>query len=65
MINVLPELDEEDVLTYEVSDESLEIAAGNIIMGNYTLGGCTGLSVCPGSPLAWGKVSQERACVLR
>ncbi len=65
MTNVLHELDDENVLTYEVSDESLEIAAGTIIAGNYTLGGCTGLSVCPGSPLAWGTVSPELACVLR
>jgi hypothetical protein len=39
---------EEEILSYEVSDESLEIAAvaGNAVA--YTLGFCTGLSVCPG-----------------
>jgi hypothetical protein len=38
---------EEDVLVFEVSDEALEAAAGNE-QANYTLGACTGLSVCPG-----------------
>jgi|JXWV01.1.fsa_nt_gb hypothetical protein len=65
MIDDLRELNEEDELTYEASDESLEVAAGNIIAGNYTLGSCTGLSVCPASPFARGKISQELACVLR
>jgi len=40
---------EEGLLTYEVSDEALEIVAdttkGN---ANFTLGACTGLSDCPG-----------------
>jgi hypothetical protein len=41
---------EEEILTYEVSDEALETAAGTgkEKVGNYTLGACTGLSVCPG-----------------
>jgi hypothetical protein len=41
---------EEELLACEVSDEALETAAGNGegIAGNYTLGACTGLSVCPG-----------------
>jgi hypothetical protein len=41
---------EEDVLTCEVSDEALEATAGTgkETAGNYTLGACTGLSVCPG-----------------
>jgi hypothetical protein len=38
----------EDILTYEIADEALERAVGYIIAGNYTLGACTGLSVCPG-----------------
>lgn len=42
------EVGEEDVLTYDLSDEALETMAGNVIAGNYTLGSCTGLSVCPG-----------------
>ena len=41
---------EEEILTYEVSDEALEATAGTgkEKAGNYTFGGCTGLSVCPG-----------------
>ena len=39
---------EEEILTYEVSDEALETAAGVDKSANYTLGGCSGLSVCPG-----------------
>jgi hypothetical protein len=42
------EKSEESLLTYEISDEALETAVGNIIAGNYTLAACTGLSVCPG-----------------
>jgi hypothetical protein len=38
---------EEDILAFEVSDEALEAAAGSEQV-NYTLGACTGLSVCPG-----------------
>jgi hypothetical protein len=40
---------EEEVLAFEVSDEALESAAGTTKeQVNYTLGACTGLSVCPG-----------------
>jgi hypothetical protein len=39
---------EEDLLTCEVSDETLEAAGVNEVLGNYTLAACTGLSVCPG-----------------
>ena len=40
---------EENLLTYEVSDETLEIAAGATKgNANFTLGACTGLSECPG-----------------
>ena len=40
---------EENLLTYEVSDETLEIAAGTAKEeANFTLGACTGLSECPG-----------------
>ncbi|MGE5295266.1 MAG: hypothetical protein ACM3VT_10600 [Solirubrobacterales bacterium] len=40
----------EEILTSEVSDEALETAAGiaKEKTDNYTLGACTGLSVCPG-----------------
>ena len=46
MMRSLSTLDE-NFLTYEVSDEALETAGGNEIAGNYTLGACSGLSVCP------------------
>ena len=39
---------EENLLTYEVSDEALETAGGTEIAANFTLGSCTGLSECPG-----------------
>jgi hypothetical protein len=48
MMKSLSTLDEENLLTYEVTDEALETAGGNEIAGNYTLAACTGLSVCPG-----------------
>jgi hypothetical protein len=38
---------EEEILTYEVSDEALETAAGKDKTANFTLGACTALSVCP------------------
>jgi len=38
---------EEEVLSFDVSDEALESAAGTT-EASYTLGACTGLSVCPG-----------------
>lgn len=37
------------VLAFEVSDEALEMAAGVVQeKANFTLGACTGLSVCDG-----------------
>jgi hypothetical protein len=40
---------EDEILTYEVSDEVLEVAGGEAKERvNFTLGACTGLSVCPG-----------------
>ncbi len=48
MAKFLSTLDEEDLLTYDVSDDALETGGGNEIVGNYTLAACTGLSVCPG-----------------
>jgi len=48
MMTFLATSNEEDLLTHEVSDEALEAAAGNEVVGNYTLAACTGLSVCPG-----------------
>jgi hypothetical protein len=42
------QLTDEDVLAFEVSDEALESAAGSTSEHvNYTLGACSGLSVCP------------------
>jgi hypothetical protein len=38
---------EEEILAFDVSDEALEIAAGSE-KANFTLGACTGLSVCDG-----------------
>ena len=48
MMKFLSTPDEENLLTYEVSDEALETAGGDEIAGNYTLAACTGVSVCPG-----------------
>jgi hypothetical protein len=40
---------EEEILAFEVSDDALEIAAGTSKeKANFTLGACSGLSVCPG-----------------
>src|SRR5262249_40770911 len=36
-------LDEENLLTYQVSDEALETAGGNEIAGSHTLAYCTGV----------------------
>jgi hypothetical protein len=48
MMTSLAISNEADLLTDEVSDETLEAAGGNELAGNYTLAACTGLSVCPG-----------------
>lgn len=47
MTKFLGTLNEQDLLTYEVSDEALETAGGNEMARNYTLAACTGLSECP------------------
>jgi hypothetical protein len=40
---------DEETPIFEVSDEALEIAAGSAKeKANFTLGACSGLSVCPG-----------------
>ena len=40
---------EEEMLTFDVSDEALEIATGTVSdKPSFTLGACTGLSECPG-----------------
>ena len=39
----------EEEISFDVSDETLEIAAGPTnIRESFTLGSCTGLSECPG-----------------
>jgi hypothetical protein len=41
--------DEIEIFIHEVSDEALEAAAGTSNeKANFTLGACSGLSVCPG-----------------
>jgi hypothetical protein len=43
------EITEEEILAFEVSDEALESAAGSAKeKANFTLGACSGLSVCDG-----------------
>ena len=40
---------DEESLAFEVSDEALEVAGGSAKeKANFTLGACSGLSVCPG-----------------
>jgi hypothetical protein len=47
MTDSIVELETEEVVcAWEASDEALEVAAGQE-NAQYTLGGCTGLSVCP------------------
>lgn len=41
---------DEEIFAFDVSDEALEIAAGTKEKANFTLGACSGLSVCPGEP---------------
>jgi hypothetical protein len=40
---------EEEGVAFEVSDEALEASAGTVreAAANYTLGACSGFSVCP------------------
>jgi len=41
----------QDEVLLDVSDEALEVAAGAAkVHASFTLGSCTGLSECPGSP---------------
>ncbi|MFZ1003840.1 MAG: hypothetical protein WAN68_17795 [Pseudolabrys sp.] len=48
-ITVGLEKTEQEIFTFEVADEALEIAAGTAKEKvNFTLGACTGLSECPG-----------------
>ena len=48
-ISIGLEQTDEESFAFEVSDEALEIAAGSAKeKANFTLGACSGLSVCPG-----------------
>ena len=53
---------EKEILTFDVSDEALEIAAGEVSdKANFTLGACTGLSECPG----WSCIHLQRETAAR
>jgi hypothetical protein len=42
---------QEETLSFDVSDETLEAAAGAAKIGaSFTLGSCTGLAECPARP---------------
>lgn len=46
---ITPEQTNEELVAFEVSDAALEIAAASAKeKANFTLGACSGLSVCPG-----------------
>lgn len=48
-ITVGLERSDEEIFTFEVSDDALQNAAGSAKdKTNFTLGSCTGLSECPG-----------------
>jgi hypothetical protein len=46
MTKIVADKSDENLLIHDVSDEALE-AAGGHDLSNYTLGACSGLSVCP------------------
>lgn len=48
MTKIELEQTEDSILNLDISDETLESAGDNVTAANYTLGACTGLSVCPG-----------------
>ena len=47
--STIDRIEEEIILTYEVSDEALEAAAGSLRdeAGSFTLAFCSGLDTCP------------------
>jgi len=49
MIDVKIDQTEEEILSHEVSDEALEIAAetGKDKAGNFTISFCSGIATCP------------------
>ena len=50
-ITIKLEQTDEEILAFEVSDEALEVAGGSAKEKAYfTLGACSGLSICPGEP---------------
>jgi hypothetical protein len=48
MTRIELEQTDDSILNFEISDEALESAGDNVTAANYTLGACSGLSVCPG-----------------
>jgi hypothetical protein len=48
MTKIQLEQHEDSILNHQISDEALESAGDNVTAANYTLGACSGLSVCPG-----------------
>ena len=50
MTKAMDDRNEEDLLTYEISDDALEVMGGAPTerAGNYTLYFCTQLDLCPG-----------------
>lgn len=48
MSDITNEQVDDEILAYEISDESLESAAAVKGSAAYTLGFCTGLAACPG-----------------
>jgi hypothetical protein len=47
LITVQLDQKEEETLSFEISDEVLESAAATEMATPFTLGSCTGVSVCP------------------
>jgi hypothetical protein len=47
--SAIDRVEEETILTYEISDEALEAAAGSLKdrAGSFTLAFCSGLDTCP------------------
>ena len=47
MTKTVANTSDESLLIHDVADEVLEAAGGHETAANYTLGACSGLSVCP------------------
>jgi hypothetical protein len=48
MTKINLEQTDDSILNFDISDEAIESAGDNTVAANYTLGACSGLSVCPG-----------------